>query len=107
MNYTEPIRLLLTSLSLGGHLYIAIKGISFLGNNCLLLSICGTGSFSIFWKFFPISEPGKTINADDNLHSVGMQSVSTQENFSRFSSIQQFGSFCTLLEEQWEVNLSS
>lgn len=31
MNYTEPIRLVLTALSLGSHLYVAIKGIPFLG----------------------------------------------------------------------------
>lgn len=30
----------------------------------------------------------------------------SMKNFSRFSSIQWFGSFCTFLEEQWEVNLS-
>lgn len=51
-------------------------------------------------SFQTISEQEKNIDTDDHLYSVGTPSISTHENFSRFSSSQWFGSFCTLLEEQ-------
>lgn len=55
-------------------------------------------SHSRYFKssFQAISEPEKNNNTDDHLSLVETQSISTHENFSRFSSVQWFRSFVLL-----------